>query len=99
MKHDYEEATNRYWLNKDKFWEFQQEYDEMQEEQQKPASVEMHIIVEMKTLADKKIILKDTFTEMKNDGGLQGAQLYLKHKVIDIVYAWEDSGAEIQEEY
>ena len=46
------------WVNKDKFWEFQQEYNEMQEEQQNPVSVGMHIIVEMKTLADKKSFLK-----------------------------------------
>ena len=29
-------------------------------------------------------------------GGLQGVKLYLKHKVIETVYAWEDSGAEIK---
>ena len=29
-------------------------------------------------------------------GGFQGVKLYLKQKVIETVYAWEDSGAEIQ---
>ena len=55
------------------------------------------IIVKMNILAGKEIIFKDAFPQMKTVyGGLQGVKLYLKQKVIETVYAWEDSGAEIK---
>ena len=48
LKHDWDARDGRYWVNKDKFWEFQVEYDELQDEQRNPVSVELHIIVKIK---------------------------------------------------
>ena len=50
LKHDWDEYDERYWANKNKFWEFRDEYDELQNGQQNPVSVELHIIVEIKLI-------------------------------------------------
>ena len=48
LKHDWDARDERYWVNKAKFWEFLDEYNELQDGQQNPVSVELHIIVEIK---------------------------------------------------
>ena len=48
LKHDWDEYDERYWVSKNKFWEFRDEYDELQNSQRNPVSVELHIIVEIK---------------------------------------------------
>jgi len=97
LKHDWDARDGRYWVNKDKFWEFQVEYDELQERQQNPVSVELHIIVEIKEVFNDVIKNKDAFLPQKTVyGGMQGVKLYLKKVIIDSVYAWEASATEIQ---
>ena len=98
LKHNYNATQDRYWVNTDKFWEFQNEYDELQEEKQNPVSVELNIIVKLKVLGNPpKLETKDAFLPMTTVyGGMKGVKLHLKKKVIDTVYAWEDSGVEIQ---
>ena len=92
-------GQDRYWVNKDRFWEFQNEYKKLQDEKQNPMTVEMNIVVKLKILGKPpKSLSKDAFLPMTTVyGGIQGVKLYLKKKVIDTVYAWEDSGAEIQQ--
>ena len=99
LKHDFDGDENRYWVNKNKFWEFHKEYDKLQDEKQNPMTVEMNIVVKLKILGEPpKFLSKDAFLQMTTVyGGIQGVKLYLKKKVIDTVYAWEDSGAEIQQ--
>ena len=97
LKHDWDARDERYWVNKDKFWEFHDEYDELQDGQQNPVSVELHIIVEIKIIETGKVENKDAFIPTKTVyGGIQGVKLYLKKVVIDSVYAWEASAIEIQ---
>ena len=97
LKHDWDAYDGRYWVNKDKFWEFQVEYDELQDSQQNPVNVELHIIVEIREVFNGAIINKDAFLPQKTVyGGMQGVKLYLKKVIIDSIYAWEDSPTEIQ---
>ena len=97
LKHDWDARDGRYWVNKDKFWEFQVEYDELQERQQNPVTVELHIIVEVREVFNGAIKNKDAFLPQKTVyGGMQGVKLYLKKVIIDSVYAWEASATEIQ---
>ena len=53
----------RYWVNRSKFWEFVDEYDELQDEQRNPVSVELHIIVEIREVFNGAIVNKDEFYE------------------------------------
>ena len=39
LKHDYSEGAKRYFVNKDKFWEFKKDYNKLQDEKQNPMSV------------------------------------------------------------
>ena len=97
LKHDWDARDERYWVNKAKFWEFLDEYNELQDGQQNPVSVELHIIVEIKVIATGEMENKDAFIPTKTVyGGIQGVKLYLKKVVIDSVYAWEASATEIQ---
>ena len=88
---------DRYWVNKDRFWEFQKEYDKLQDEKQNPMTVEMNIIVELKTMEEfPKFLSKDAFIPITTAyGGMEGVKMYIKKLVINSVYAWEDSGTEI----
>ena len=62
LKHDWDARDGRYWVNKNKFGEFQVEYDELQDSQQNPVNVELHIIVEVKEFFnDDAIRNKDAF--------------------------------------
>ena len=97
LKHDFDKEVGRYWVNKDKFWEFQNEYDELQDGQQDPVSVELHIIVEIKEIFQNIITRKDAFLPTQQVyGGMKGVKLYLKKVIMDSVYAWEESPTEIQ---
>jgi len=96
LKHDYDREEERYWVHKSKFWEFKNEYDELQDGQQNPVSVELHIIAEVFQGTDT-IVRKGAFLPTKTVyGGMKGVKLYLKKVIIDSVYAWEDSATEIQ---
>ena len=98
LKHDYDVYFDRYWVNRDKFWEFRDEYDELQEREENPVNVELHIIAEIKEVyQNNEIKFKDAFLPQKTVfGGMEGVKLYLKKVVINSVYAWEESAAEIQ---
>ena len=97
LKHDWDRDTGRYWVNRNKFWKFQNEYDELQDSQQNPMTVELHIIVEISEVFDGTMKNKDAFLPQKTVyGGMQGVKLYLKKVIIDSVYAWEASATEIQ---
>ena len=65
LKHDWDEYDERYWVNKDKFWEFRDEYDELQDGQQNPVSVGLHIIVGIKEVFNGAMKNKDAFLQMK----------------------------------
>ena len=94
LKHDFDES--RYFVNKNKFWYFQNKYKELQEENKDPVSVEAHIIVEIRELMTNKIIQKDAFIPITTVfGGMEGVKLYIKKLVINTVYTWEDSPIEI----
>ena len=65
LKHDYDREEERYWVHKSKFWEFKNEYDELQDGQQNPVSVELHIITEVKEILEGTIKRKDFFYQRK----------------------------------
>ena len=97
LKHDFDGEEERYWVNKDKFWYFQNKYEKLQEEKNDAVLVEANMIVEIRVLMTNKIRQKDAFIPITTVyGGMEGVKMYIKKLVIDSVYAWEDSPTEIQ---
>ena len=98
LRFDADPTSNRTWVNKDRFPEIQSQYDDLQDNSSlsDPWSVEFHIQVHIKNLETGKTENKQAFPPMTTVyGGDNGVRLFLKQKVIETVYHYEDSGYEI----
>ena len=97
---DYSEFLDpRTWVNKDKFDEFESEYRESQDDSSlaNTSSVEFEIHVKMVKVETKKEETKKIWIPLTTVyGGTNGVKLFIKHKIIEMVYAYEDSDWEIQ---
>ena len=98
LKFDY--YDERTWVNKDKFYEFKQQYDETQDNSSlnDANNIQYNIEVLIRNIITKKEDLKKAFPPMQVVyGGLNAIKLFLKNVIIETVYAYEDSGYEILE--
>ncbi len=89
---------DRTWVNKDTFLEIQTEHDNLQDSGtlNDPWGVEFRIAVHLKHVDTQKTYTKQAFPPMTMVyGGNKGVLLFLKQKVIETVYRYEDSEYEI----
>lgn len=94
----FDDDGDRTWINKDRFDEFESEYQQSQDDSSlsdtSRVEFEIHIKmvkVETKTEETNKIWINMTTVY----GGVNGVKLFIKHKIIEMVYAYEDSDWEI----
>ena len=92
----------RTWVNKDKFPEFKDAYDNSQENSSLSDSSEVQFRVKttIRYYDPHEEIKKEktafAFVEMTTVyGGTEGIKLFLKQQIMESVYRWEDSGQEI----
>ena len=83
-------------VNRDRFSDFINDYDVLQNKQTNPLSVELKFRIET-----QKPLMAAEITEMfiRQEtvyGGLQGLKLYIKTQVIKLVHMFEDSGTYIK---
>ena len=100
LKFDTIEGDERTWINKDKFYEFKQQYDETQDNSSldDANNIQYNIEVLIRNITTKKEDIKKAFPPMQVVyGGLNAIKLFLKNVIIETVYAYEDSGYEILE--
>ena len=94
------DESDRTWINKDKFYEFKQQYDETQDNSSlnDANNIQYNIEVLIRNITTKKEDVKKAFPPMQVVyGGLNAIKLFLKNVIIETVYAYEDSGYEILE--
>ena len=95
FKFDYDRQLGRTWVNKESFYRLNEAYENSQEHQHQPLDVEFEVILTMKH--DGKNVTKKPWVHSTTVyGGVNGLRLFMKHKVIDLVYTYEDSDYEIQ---
>ena len=98
LQFDKDEFNQRTWVNKDGFDGFESEYREYQDDGTlaNTSSVEFEIHVKMVKVETKKEETKKIWIPSTTVyGGANGVKLYIKHKIIEMVYAYEDSDWEI----
>ena len=96
----FEQYIDRTWVYEDKFPEFQNDYDESQENSSLNKSSRVQFSVKTTYRdphdPDEKEITKSVFIpETTVYGGTNGVKLFLKNKVMESIYRWEDSSKEI----
>ena len=95
LKHD--RGEKRYFVNKDRFDEFINEHNDIQATETNEVSVQLNIIVELKDVEANEYYTKDIWIPMTTIyGGVNGVKMFIKSKIVDIVYVYEGSNAEIQ---
>ena len=98
LQFDKDEFNQRTWVNKDGFDGFESEYREYQDDGTlaNTSSVEFEIHVKMVKVETKKEETKEIWIPLTTVyGGANGVKLFIKHKIIEMVYAYEDSDWEI----
>ena len=99
-----DEILYRKWVDKDKFPEFHNDYNDSQENSSLTESSEVQFrvkttikeMVQVGAHLELKIRSVTAFTDMTTVyGGNAGIKLFLKSKIVDSVYKWEDSAKEI----
>ena len=99
-----DEILYRKWVDKDKFPEFHNDYNDSQENSSLTESSEVQFrvkttikeIVQVNFRYEAKIRSVTAFTDMTTVyGGNEGIKLFLKNQVMESVYKWEDSDKEI----
>ncbi len=97
----FDDDEDRTWVNKDKFPEFNDAYNNSQENSSLSDSSEVQFKVKttVQFVSDngtKKQTTKTAFVDMTTVyGGTDDIKLYLKQQIMESVYRWEDSGHEI----
>ena len=101
---DAEEGSYRTWVDKYKFPEFYDDYNDSQENSSLTESSEVQFrvkttikeIVQVGVHLEAKIRSVTAFTDMTTVyGGNEGIKLFLKNQIMESVYKWEDSEKEI----
>ena len=100
LQFDKDEFNQRTWVNKDGFDGFESEYREYASGPDgtpaNTSSVEFEIHVKMVKVETKKEETKKIWIPLTTVyGGANGVKLFIKHKIIEMVYAYEDSDWEI----
>ena len=98
LKFDKDNNHDRTWVNKDRFPEFESEYQQSQDDSSlsDTSSVEFEIHIKMKKVETGAEETKKIWISMTTIyGGVNGVKLFIKHKIIEMVYAYEDSDWEI----
>ena len=99
VKLKFDRYDDRTWVNKDNFPEFESQYQQSQDDSSlsDTSSVEFEIHIKMvKNLKIEKIEdTKKIWIPMTTVYGANGVKLFIKHKIIEMVYAYEDSDWEI----
>ena len=94
----FEEVDDRTWVNKDKFPQFNDDYNNSQENSSLSDSSEVQFRVKatIRHIDTKKQTPNTAFVGMTTVyGGTDGIKLFLKHQIMQSVYHWEDSGHEV----
>ena len=92
-------AQDRTWVDKDRFDEFESAYQQSQDYSSlaNTSSVEFEIHIKMLRIETKLEDIKKIWIPMTTVyGGDNGVKLLIKHKIIEMVYAYEDSDWGIQ---
>ena len=90
--------TIRKWVDKDKFKEFETEYQNSQDESSltNASTVQFGLHITIRNVDNKKIAINKPWIPLTTVyGGINGVKLFIKHRIIETVYAWEDSSWEI----
>ena len=98
LKFESDHLNDRRWVNKDIFPEFESEYQQSQDDSSlsDTSSVEFEIHINMKKVETGAEETKKIWIPMTTVYGANGVMLFLKHKIIEMVYAYEDSDWEIK---
>ena len=93
-----EEYVLRTWVNKDKFQEFELEYHDSQDDNSpiNISDVEFEVHINMKDLDTKIIGIKIIWIPLTEvHGGISGVKMFVRHKIIEMIYIYENSNREI----
>ena len=97
--YEFIKSLNRFrtWVLKEKFTSIQLRFTESQATQTNGSAVEFKIAVVVMRINTREITTKIYFSNTVTVyGGDKGLKLYLKTQIISSIYAYEDSGYEIQ---
>ena len=95
LKFDYDRQLCRSWVNKGNFYRLNEAYEDSQQHCEEPLDVEFEKVLSMKH--DEKDVTKKVWVPLTTVyDGVNGLRLFMKHKVIELVYTYEDSAYEIQ---
>ena len=84
-------------LTQTNFHTSEKKHNSVQETETDSISIEVNFIVTLKDLDASQIYSTDIWIPMTQlYGGVEGVKGFLKHKVTEIVHAYEDSNREIQ---
>ena len=82
-------------LNKGSCYRLNEAYEDSQQHCKEPLDVEFEMVLTMKH--DEKDVSKKVWVPLTTvHDGVNGLRLFMKHKVIELVYTYEDSAYEIQ---
>ena len=96
LKFVYDVDRDRTWVYKEKFPEFELEYQNSQDESESSSNVEFGLHITMKDIEIDRIIIKKSWIPLTTVyGGINGVKLFIKHKIIETVFRWESSLYEI----
>ena len=95
---EFDNDGSRTWANKNRFDKFESDYQQTQEASSLStiSSVEFEIHIRMVKIETKLAEIKKWIPMTTVYCGDNGIKLFIKHKFIEMVYAYEDSDWEIQ---
>ena len=98
IKFKFDEGGDRTWVNKDRLPEFEFEYQQSQDESSlsTSSSVEFEIHIKMVKVETKTEETKKIWIPMTTVYGANGVKQFIKHKITEMVYGYEDSDWEIR---
>ena len=96
-RHYYDDGDQWYLVNTDKFGEFTKEHNNIQATETNEISVQVNINAELKNVDMEEYYTKDIWIPMTTVYGVKGMKMFMKNKMIEVVYAHEGSNAEIQQ--
>ena len=89
------EDADRTWVDKDKIWEFSNDYEDSQENNSLNTSseVQFRIIMKIKDIETRDLETRNVFPDTTTVyGGTDGVRLFLQDQVIQSVYRYERNG-------
>ena len=86
------------WVNKDRFGEFESEYQDLQDNSAVSTAVqiEFEMRITVRNVDKQKTETKNQWQPLTTVyGGTHGVKLFIKHYIVGMVYGYEDSMYEI----